>query len=200
MAYRCEDCGKLCGVEEEDPEVSGEEVDNEGNVTGEVHIQLVSTCCSSQLDGAEADIEFEASVEVAHKFAPEDECSKCYVTFTDHNDDFWPTEPKIEPHEFEWDGNGHNLSVSVEVESDDWNEGTGGYRFQKHFWGASVSGTVTCDDCDASEEFSVEKVGVPAGDLNQFSGGSFSRNARAKKRRQAAQSAIVAESTANVDE
>lgn len=189
MAYRCADgCGKLCGVEQVDPEISGEEVDDEsGQVTGQVRIALQSTCCGMEIDGAEEEADFEIDVEFSHNEKDEDGCTECDLTRGEHLPANF-LDCDVTPHEFDWDLSGHSLKIdTIEAEPDDWYEGTGGIRFQKHFWGASITGTLSCEDCDATEEFSQDRAGsVPAGSLDQFSGGSFSRNARAKKRRQEA--------------
>lgn len=61
---RCPDCNKFVGIEMADPELELE-VANEGTVTGTV--RLVQTCSECGTELAEANLDVEVDVEVAHK-------------------------------------------------------------------------------------------------------------------------------------
>jgi hypothetical protein len=56
MANRCPGCNKFPAYQAEDPEVETLEVDDEGNVTGTVHLTVVSECCNETMREASLDI------------------------------------------------------------------------------------------------------------------------------------------------
>lgn len=69
MGYRCNDCNKLCSVEQGEPEIFSDETREEDGsmyVTAEVRLVLTSGCCGSEV--AEANLELsELEIDLTHE-------------------------------------------------------------------------------------------------------------------------------------
>jgi len=147
MARRCSQCNLLCGVEQAEPEGADElEVHDggpgtgEAQVTGDIRLVLTSACCGDEI--AEAQAEVDETVVVEHKVG----CPFAAREVADDEDS--PEEA--------------TYSIEVSGEATDWSEGTSkSARYNKTFYGADISGTVTCDECDGHGSIEV-RVGEQA--------------------------------------
>jgi ribosomal protein L44E len=128
---RCPDCEKFVPFEPGDPEISGEEVDN-GTVTGQVRIVLTCGECGTELK--EANLDFDMAFEHECEKVKEDEEPEFDepVLEAENVDDY---RPKVD-------------EKGKPVPS----------RFQKHYYGAEITGTVKCKTC--GEEIELDAVTV----------------------------------------
>lgn len=140
MARRCSQCNLLCSVEQAEPE-GGDELevhdagDGSAQVTGEIRLVLNSGCCGDEV--AEANAEVDETFAVEHK----DDC---------------PFRAGLEAPLDGADPETAEYEVDASAEATDWSEGTSkNPRYRKTFYGAEVSGTVTCSECEGKAEFSV---------------------------------------------
>lgn len=65
---RCNNCNKFVSIEEQDPEVNGLEVDDDGNVTAEVRIVNACADCGDEL--TETTFNMEGKVDLDHNSQP----------------------------------------------------------------------------------------------------------------------------------
>lgn len=101
---RCESCSKMVSVELADPEpdVSVENVDGNGSVTGAVRIVLTCADCSNEL--REASLDVDANVEISH-IAPCEGDEDLEVEFSPEScDEYDPPKAKRQRHMYGAEG------------------------------------------------------------------------------------------------
>ena len=85
---KCNSCGKLCGLEPEEPEAQDPTIERDGHgkvkISGEVEMILNSACCGDQVKSANESYEVEASVD--HEFDTDDCDPEVEVDDTDAED------------------------------------------------------------------------------------------------------------------
>jgi hypothetical protein len=144
---RCPDCNKFVSLEMSDPEIDGElAVDEDGHVTGEVHITRTCADCCTALKEAqlslEGDVTGVASTDLGAHLAAHQEAAD-------------------NKKELEW------WELSVENDGVDPIEETGG-RFKKSYFGATVSFTIKCS-CSAGFAVSGTMEGkIAAGEMDEL--------------------------------
>lgn len=62
MANRCPSCNKFPAYQAEDPEVETLEINDQGVITGTVHLTVVSECCNETMREASLDINTEVDL------------------------------------------------------------------------------------------------------------------------------------------
>jgi Fe2+ or Zn2+ uptake regulation protein len=155
---RCPDCARMVSYDEPIVELQGDEEVNSGTVTGTVRIALPCMECGGELK--ETNLEFEA--ELTHEC---DEnaliCADCGHVRADHDEGGKCTtidcscEAFVEPEEDEWE-----LEVNDPESTEDYKPKTDkkgrpiSMRYQKHYFGASITGIATCKRCGEVVEFS----------------------------------------------
>lgn len=126
MAYRCEGCGLFCSVEQDEPEISSETIDNDGDVTGEITVTLTSACCGMEIASGTGDIE----ATVDHSCDPpdgrEDEDPELEITEINGTPADWFEPPTAAP------------------------------RYQRHYYGAQLEIQTTCQLCGGSDTTTCE--------------------------------------------
>lgn len=129
---RCPDCSKFVSYDDStEPEVENLEVDEDGSVTGSVRIVLCCSECGNELKEANFDLEVDAG-------------------------DF-AEEHKGEGHELSVEADGFELTTRAQSQDPKTGKAIP-YRYQKSFYGASGSVTVSCScggegDTSASESY-----------------------------------------------
>ena len=130
---RCPDCNKFVSYDEStEPEVSSEEIDDDGQLTAEVRVVLACAECGGELK--EANLTFEASVQ--------HECEKDAEVLPD------------------WNEGDDKLSIdSIEAEFQSRQQDTDAKgkpiknpRYMKTFYGACVTANVKCNRCGEEVE------------------------------------------------
>ena len=70
---RCNQCNRLCSIEEGDLEVASEQVDDDGHVTFTVHMPNLCAECSTEVRGADLDVDKQVNVQHEHAKTLEDD-------------------------------------------------------------------------------------------------------------------------------
>lgn len=130
---RCPDCQKFVGNEQAEPELTLD-VDDNGNVTGDVRLVLQCADCGTELAESNQSVDIEVGFEHAEG------CT------------------------------GAALSISEEsAENQDRYDGKPGTppRYRRHYYGAEITGKVTCAGCSAEASFT-DTVEEQAGGFDQL--------------------------------
>lgn len=151
MAYICSGCSKFASVEVECDEAMVEG-DPSTDLDVSAELRLVSQCCSSEVATATAEGSISIQIEHGTKECETEHESKCDCDLT--CDD-----------EFE---------ISADAEPTDWyyakprKDGKPTpMRYQKHFYGADVTVTVSCSGCGVSESDTVQ-IGEQASSFEAY--------------------------------
>lgn len=143
---RCPDCNKFVGVEQQEVEDFEPDIEVEvpvgrlqsGSVSGEVHLVLACVDCGTELSESNQDVEAEFTVE------HDEDCEALFKP--DEAGVLQPLPEGSPPPELE----AEDVSVAIE----DTFEGKG--RGARHYYGASISMTITCPGCKGSAEVQTE--------------------------------------------
>lgn len=160
---RCTSSNKFASMDEAEAEVEDESIDGD---LYHADVRVVRLCGECSEEMMEATFEAETAIE-CDICGPE--CGGHYGEDRDLPDGVLPSDKLPEDHA-DYDLKAPELEVdSSEAEVDDYNQTTDrrgkpitNYRYQKHMFKVSVSGTATCQCCDAEIEFTAESDAQPA--------------------------------------
>lgn len=129
---RCPNCEKMVSYGDPEMEVQNEEVDEDGNVQVTIRMALTCADCGGELK----DNEFELETQVEHKCKPENLKKE-----EERKEGF---ELGLDEPEFTEDYRPKTNKQGKPIPS----------RYQKHFYGVTIVGNVTCNRCE--EEIAIE--------------------------------------------
>jgi hypothetical protein len=134
MSNRCPDCMKFVMLQQETPEVQDVSVDSDGNVTVNVRVYLTCGDCGTEMKeynfSGDADADGASDHAIEHRYSDED-----YEFSVD-----WD-EPDATDRYQTHDRHGKPIK---------------NFRYQKHYYGYSLTGKVTCS-CGATFDFSLDE-------------------------------------------
>lgn len=140
---RCPDCRKFVSFDEPTVELLWEEINDDGTINGEIRIVLTCAECATELK--EASLEFDEQID--HECAPD--TLKAYQDglppadrWEEGNDQYELEIDDPEPIDRYQDTNAKGKPISP--------------RYQKHYYGADISGRAICQKCGETIEFSVQ--------------------------------------------
>ncbi len=128
---RCPDCEKFVSFDEPQCDIEDENITDEGQISGSVHIVLPCGECGTELK--ETNLEFEA--EIDHDCAEKGDAG-----FELTMDDPQPFD--------EYRGKDKKKKDGTVIKAP--------LRYQKHYYGAEISGTAKCNRCGIEIEFNTK--------------------------------------------
>ena len=155
MARICSGCNKFASIEAE-IESCDLEVQNDGNggatITGTVEMILNSQCCGMEVARASIDADHDIAAE-AFTHGAECDARSGHIFEDDDDEDGWLADVQ-----FSIDA---DAEAGERYQDKDRNgKPIRNFRYQRKFYTADVTGTVSCDGCDAEysmEGFTVEE-------------------------------------------
>lgn len=82
---KCPSCNLFCGLETQDPEVYDIQIDEDGRVTGQIHLARNSSCCGDEVKYYDFDIDLEPEEDVAEHTTEHSKLGEAYDLSIDEN-------------------------------------------------------------------------------------------------------------------
>lgn len=152
---RCPDCSKMVSYGEPEAELQSEDVDDDGKVSATVRLVLPCGECGTELK----DNEFEFEIETPHECIMENvKCGKCGLAMKDHSKNEGCVYEESEE-------TGFDLNMEDPETTEDYRpkfnivkgvQKAVPMRYQKHYFGVKVAGTITCHKCGEEVHFEEE--------------------------------------------
>ena len=141
MAYRCQSCGHFAGLDEPELEVSSEDFDGE-TFSVAISASYPSSCCGDEV----ATAEYEATASIVF-----DHLADCIGVKEAVEKE------TVEEYEIELD----EPTATDRFESKDAKGKAIPFRYQRHFYGVEISGTISCESCKVSVTFEAQDESGP---------------------------------------